>query len=203
MKKNDGFTLVEILIALFIFSILSVLLIGALQLVIRTEAQTEQHAKELQNLQMTLFMMSRDIEQAINRPVLNEHHKEDAALIGSPHQFTLTHLGFTNPFAATGQSHLQRSRYRAEDHQLWRGNGLRLDQSSESPLQEKRLLQDVEVQFAYLDENNHFQANWPSHDQKEPLPKAIQITLTTRFGNITQLYLLPHQVNKNVPATNH
>src|SRR5437762_2019018 len=89
-----GFTLLEILIALFIFTILSFLLTAALRTVINAQSGTEDKALRLRELQMILLTMSRDIEQTVNRPITNAVGKEEAAFVGTENGFVFTHTGF-------------------------------------------------------------------------------------------------------------
>ena len=69
ITKNKGFTLLEILIALFIFTILSMMLVKSLHSVIDLSSRTDQHATRLRQMQMALLILSRDIEQIVDRPI--------------------------------------------------------------------------------------------------------------------------------------
>jgi type II secretion system protein J len=70
MVRRAGFTLLEILIALFIFTIVSMILVSALHNVLNNQAATEKKAHQLAKLQIAMLLMSRDIEQTIrtNKP---------------------------------------------------------------------------------------------------------------------------------------
>ena len=118
--KTAGFTLLEILIALFIFTILSLILAAALHNVIDVSVGTARNAERLRTTQIALLMMSRDIEQVVNRPVLDATGKEEAAFIGKPTYFTLTRAGFANPTGIALQSTLQRTGYYWQQDSLWR-----------------------------------------------------------------------------------
>ena len=111
IKSIRGFTLLEILIALFIFSIISLMLVVALRTVINAQSGTEGKAEHLRTLQMALLIMSRDIEQAVDRPIVNANGKEEAAFIGKPTSFQFTHGGFANPYGSLAHSTLQRTGY--------------------------------------------------------------------------------------------
>src|SRR5690242_2240764 len=95
-NKNGGFTLLEILIALFIFTILSLMLASALHNVIGIQTATENNADRLRKLQIVLLIMSRDIEQTVNRPVMGVNGKEEIAFRGTPLKFEFTHTGLAN-----------------------------------------------------------------------------------------------------------
>src|SRR5947209_8116839 len=87
-KNQQGFTLLELLIALFIFTIISMMLASALHTVIKAQSGSDKNALLLRELQVALLMMSRDVEQTVNRPVLDTTGKEERAFIGTPTSFT-------------------------------------------------------------------------------------------------------------------
>jgi general secretion pathway protein J len=201
MKKNiHGFTLLEILIALFIFTMLSMMLMGALHSVITADSGTEKNAQRLRIAQIALLTMSRDIEQTVDRPVLNTTGTEEAALIGSSRGFTLTHTGFANPMGTLLQSTLQRTRYYWDQGALWRMTWTALDQAPSSRPHAKRLLTEITAaQFEYLDKEGRFYNDWPPDDQKkQSLPRAIRVLLTiSQWGKLSQLYVISAEPNES------
>ena len=203
IDKQSGFTLLEILIALFIFSILSLILAAALRNVIDVTAGTARSADRLRTTQIALLMMSRDIEQAVNRPVLDAAGKEEAAFIGKPTSFTLTRAGFANPTGLALQSSLQRTGYYWNEEALWRNTWAVLDRSPASSAHARHLLANVTAaQFQYLDKDGHFHNEWPVEGQnKQPLPRAIRIHLTiSQWGKLSQLYVISAQPSKTLSA---
>ncbi|MFZ2315921.1 MAG: type II secretion system minor pseudopilin GspJ, partial [Gammaproteobacteria bacterium] len=191
---TKGFTLLEILIALFIFTILSMILVSALHNIIGISSRTERNAEQLRKLQMTLLMVSRDVEQTVDRPIINADGKEEEAFIGTPRGFTLTHTGLANPSGLL-RSTLQRTGYQWRDQALWRITWPVVDQAPQTKAHERRLLGVEKMSFEYLDKNGRFQPNWPAIGQgQEVLPKAVRVTLTiTTWGNLSQLYIIPAQ----------
>lgn len=207
MKNNSskffqrGFTLMEILIALFIFTILSFLMVAALRTVINAQSGSEDKAERLRRLQMALLIMSRDIEQTVDRPVVNSSGKEEVAFIGGPKGFELTHAGFANPTGVLARSTLQRTGYSWNEDTLYRLTWPVLDQTPETKMSKRRLLTDVvEAHFQYLDKEGRFRDAWPlESDTKQPLPRAIRVYLTiAQWGQMSQLYLIPAQSTKNI-----
>lgn len=182
--RNDGFTLMEVLIALFIFSIVSLLLSQGLHTVVNLQGDTEDKAKRLRNLQMGLLVMSRDIEQIVQRPICNASGKEEAAFIGTPDKFTFTHTGYT----------LQRVAYVFGDKGLMRLTWPVLDQVPKTKAAQRLFIDDVtEARFEYLDTQGRFQEKWPADNGEGAaiLPRGVRITLTIKnWGSMTQFYLL-------------
>lgn len=190
----NGFTLLEILIALFIFTILSMILVGALHNVIGISSGTERNAEQLRKLQITLLMVSRDIEQTLDRPIINAGGKQEAAFIGTPRGFVFTHTGIANPTGLL-RSTLQRAGYGWHDQALWRITWPVVDQAPQTKSHERRLLDVEKMSVEYLDKNGQFQPNWPAIGQaQEVLPKAVRITLSiANWGSLSQLYIIPAQ----------
>lgn len=195
MSNNiKGFTLLEILIALFIFTILSMMLVGALHNIIGISSGTERNAEQLRKLQIALLMVSRDVEQTLDRPIINAGGKQEAAFIGTPRGFVLTHAGIANPISLL-KSTLQRAGYEWHDQALWRITWPVVDQAPQTKPHERRLLDVEKMSFEYLDKNGKFQSIWPAVGQgQEVLPKAVRITLSiVNWGRLSQLYIIPAQ----------
>lgn len=196
--NKSGFTLIEILIALFIFTILSMLLMAGLHNVINLQGGTERNAERLRKLQMALLIVSRDIEQAVNRPITNSSGKEERAFKGSAQNITFTHGGLANPNGAVLRSSLQRTRYESHDHALWRVTWPVLDQAPTTKPQERSLLDGVdEIRFQFLDKKGHLQHDWPGEGSSDALPIAVKIILTiSNWGTMSQLYVISAQQEK-------
>lgn len=194
MKNKCGFTLVEILVALFIFTILSMMLVGALRSVIDTQSHTEASAEQLSQLQMALLITSRDIQQAVDRPVTNAQGHQEEAFSGSAHGFRLTHMGYANSVMTQQHSVMQRSAYDWHEDGFWRKTWSAVDQAAGTASHERLLISDVRAaRFDYLDESGHFQTDWPSRSQQAAaLPRAVRLTLTlAKGGTITQVVVIP------------
>jgi general secretion pathway protein J len=194
--ERAGFTLLEILIALFIFSILSILLASALRSVINAQSGTENSAERLRDLQHALLLMSRDVEQTVNRSIKIASGAEEDAFIGTSLGFTFTHTGFANPVGVPGLSALQRARYFYSGGELWRTTWPVLDQAPQTVGRPQKLLANVkEAHFQYLDQENQFQDKWPL-EGRDPriMPRAVKIFLSlAKWGEITQIYIIPVQ----------
>lgn len=194
MRKNNGFTLLEILIALFIFTIVSIIMVSGLRTVLNSQAVTEKQADKLANLQITLLLLSRDIEQAINRPITSAKGGVDPAFIGTPKTLVFTHAGFANPQGQLQRSTLQRSQYSLEKGNLLRETWQVLDQTAKTLPSQRILLDSLsDLRFEYLDQQGKFTNNWPADGiSQSALPRGVRIHLTIKnWGNITQFYLLP------------
>jgi general secretion pathway protein J len=196
--RNDcGFTLLEVLIALFIFTILALMMSAGLRTVINAQSGTERSAERLRDLQLVLVRLSRDVEQIVNRPVKTTSGQEAPALVGNPRGFAFTHGGISGQ--AAQHKGLQRVQYIWSDGGLWRMIWGVLDQAANSPKPSQRKVLDnvTDVKFEYLDVKNAFHPEWPAPGiANQPLPRAVKISLTIAdWGSITQLYVIPVQAN--------
>ncbi|MEO8401437.1 MAG: type II secretion system minor pseudopilin GspJ [Gammaproteobacteria bacterium] len=194
-KKTTGFTLLEIIVALFVFSIVSLIMVSALHNILNIQSGIEKKATRLAQLQIALLLISRDIEQTINRPVANASNKIEG-FIGTPNAITFTHAGLTNPFGQLNRTTLQRTHYQLEESNLIRVTWPVLDQTSETTADKRILLNFVTgLQFDYLDNKGQFQKNWPPLNQPNAiLPRAVRISLAlNNWGKISQLYIIAGQ----------
>jgi general secretion pathway protein J len=197
-KNHGGFTLLELLVALAIFSLIAVMAYGGLETVLRQQARTEENAESLAALQKTYLIMQRDIEQAVPRSIRDEFGDPQAPLIGTS-LFQFTRGGWNNP-ANHPRSTLQRVGYSLEDRQLIRYAWQVLDRAQDSAPTRQPLAADIEsMQVRYLDDAGNWQEQWPplpagSNPAATPtdFPRAIEMTLKhARFGTLTWLFQLP------------
>ncbi len=200
-NHKNGFTLLEILIALFIFSIVSMILVSALHTVFNSQSATAKHAATLTKLQMAFLLMSRDFEQVINRPVTNAKGIVEGPFLGTPDTVTFTHGGVANPFGSLQRSTLQRTQYFLDKEHLVRSIWPVLDQVQKTLPNDRILLRSITaLRFEYLDNQGQFQNNWPPPDQKQTvLPRAVRVIITLEKGGIlSQLYRIPAEIQQQI-----
>jgi general secretion pathway protein J len=198
IRPAAGFTLLEMLVALAIFSLIAVMSYNGLKVVLNTQAATEIQADALAELQKVYLLVQRDIEQVVPRPVRDEYGDEQPALTGED-ALQLTRGGWSNP-AGRLRSSLQRVGYAFEDRYLVRYSWAVLDRAQDSEPQRQVLVGDVEeMTIRYLAANNEWEERWPNPlavtEGNVPvagLPRAVEITLDhERFGPLVWLFRLP------------
>jgi general secretion pathway protein J len=194
-SRVKGFTLLEILIALFIFTIIAVIMTHALHIIFSSQEGTEKRALRLAELQIANLLLSRDIEQAMNRPIINGKNHHESAFQGALDKVSLTHGGESNPGSMALRSTLQRDNYFIEKNSLVREVFPVLDQVQASQSQRRVLLSGIlEGHFDYLDSKGIFHNTWPPADETKAtaLPAAVRITLKLAgWGDFSQLYIIP------------
>jgi general secretion pathway protein J len=199
IRPGNGFTLIELIAAMAIFSLLAVAMYGGTQWVMLEREIILERQGELHQLQRSVRYLSDDFAQLQNRAVRDELGRDSLAalLIDPANQFLveLTHDGWRNP-AGFRRGSLQRVQYRLEDDVLIREYWPVLDRvlGMEGRIQE--LMSGVEkVEFEFLDAGSKWQDDWPplqSDEADAGLPIAIRYRLTTAaFGEITRLVEVP------------
>ncbi len=194
-----GFTLLEILVAVSIFGLISVMAYSGLGGVLRTREVTDIVAKRLAELESAVMILSRDLTQAINRPIRDEFGDTQSAFIGnenSPVLLQFTRGGVGNPLNLT-RSHLRRVAYFLEEGKLQRASWPRLDRSSQVELDRVDLVQDLEsVKLRFMTMNHKYVNQWPPRQARSgkptDLPLGVEITLELKdWGSVTRLFRLP------------
>jgi general secretion pathway protein J len=196
----DGFTLLELLVALAIFGLLAAMSYSGLQAVLEQQSYTEQAADRLGELQKMYLIMQRDIEQIVPRTVRDEFGDAQQPLVGGD-ALQLTRGGWRNP-AGRQRSTLQRVGYAYDDEQLVRYTWSVLDRAQDSEPLQQPLIEDIEnMLLRYLDGNDEWQEQWPDAvagidadpaDTLPALPKAIEVTIEHKtFGTLVWLFQLP------------
>lgn len=206
-KNCRGFTLIELMVALFIYTILSMLLMSGLKSVINAQNGTEIKAEKLHVIQRGMLVLSRDLEQIINRPITNADGTEEPGFIGTIKSLTVTHLGSGDPSGQSLKSNMQRISYAYYDQALWRHVASALDQTVKVEIKKRPLFPGLsKMTFQYLDSEKHWQSVWPSGDNDaDQLPKAIKVSLTFKeWGTLSQIYVVNAQSKKTLsPSEKH
>ena len=116
--QQSGFTLLEVLIAVSITALIGVASTQLLSNVINTKQATDIRSEKLASLQRFNMVVSRDLEQIINRSIRDNYGETQEAILLESGDYPLefTRNGWRNsPVAADARSELQRVAYRSED----------------------------------------------------------------------------------------
>ena len=204
MKQNNnnnkfirGFTLLELLVALSIFSILSVMAYGGLQTVITTKQSSQQAAERIAEIQLVMMRISNDLRQAVTRKVRDEHGDFLSAMQSSKNSdetMRWTRAGYRNP-ARLKRSNVQRVAYKLEQQKLFRITWPVLDRAQDTEAMESEVLLNIEsIEWRFLNNESEWVSAWPEEGEKAglfPLPKAVELTLELQdWGKIRRLILL-------------
>ncbi len=189
IKRNSGFTLLELMIAMVIFSFMSIMAYSALANVFKSnEVITEQETK-LKKLQRSMMFIERDLRQLVLRPKSSGYGQPSLPALDSGLDsegvIEFTRAGNSNPTELL-RSSLQRIRYTLEDKKFNRLSWNFVDHIEAEPIK-ILLLDNVEsLSFRFLDDKNNWQENWASLTKN---PIAVELALEHKnWGKIVRLF---------------
>ena len=200
-KQNPhGFTLLELLVAVAIFAVLSAMAYGGLRNVIDNSQQTEIAMLRLQQVQLAMLKVSRDLTQLSQRSIRDEYGNTSNYILtgqGDDIFIEFTRGGRRNP-AEMLRSHLQRVAYKIEENTLSRLHWPQLDRTQEMLPYESVLLEEVEsASIRFLDNNNEWHNEWPplsatgQLDGSSVALSAIEFTVTLQdWGELVRIFMV-------------
>ncbi|MCW8093274.1 type II secretion system minor pseudopilin GspJ [Alteromonas sp. ASW11-130] len=202
VNGHTGFTLIEILIAMAIFSVIGLAATGILTTVIDSNAVSEERFAKLQRLQRTMLTMERDIQQAVAKPTriageINEVVMRGGELDGSEADaIGFVRSGRHNPRNMLPRSTLQYVGYRLVEGKLERLYSNYVDNVVGYEPKVRVMLEDVNdfrVFFipAEQDNDNDEESDWKESYTSTTLPLAVAFEIESKdFGKIRREFTL-------------
>jgi general secretion pathway protein J len=198
-----GFTLIELMVALFIAAIMFAMGYGALSQGLKSHETLKDQQARLLALQTTVRLLEQDFVQLTPRPVrqaIGDDPAQPALQSGTPGTqpvVALTRGGWANP-AGAQRTGLQRVAYLLEDGTLKREYWTVLDPTLASTTVKRELLGHVKAfSIRYMNVNRQWQDQWPPATVAGAIaqeiilrerPIAVEITLDTEdWGTITRV----------------
>ena len=195
--KSQGFTLLELLVAVAVFAVLSAMAYGGLRNVIDNSRQTDASMQRLQRVQLAMLNISRDFTQLAQRSIRDEYGNSVNYILsgdGGDIFIEFTRGGRRNP-AELLRSHLQRVAYKLEENKLSRLHWPQLDRTQEMQPYDSVLLEDVEnASIRFLDVANEWHNTWPPLDlgaagDDTANLAAVEVTLELQdWGELVRIF---------------
>lgn len=196
MKRARGFTLIEILVAVVVLSIMAVAAYAGLNALIRARESDKRAMQGFKQLQLAMVTMTRDVQQAVARPIRHASGDMAAGMIGGSKnvpELAFTRAGRPNPLQAP-RSGVERIAYGIDDGDLVRYSYPVLDRTVEPTPERRVLLKHVtSMEVSFMDQFGQVSPNWPPlnsepHKYDRIDPVAVTITLDTkRWGKIERV----------------
>jgi len=200
--RSQGFTLVEILVALGIFAVLGLASSQLMTRIIEVRDTVSARGARLAELQRAMDVLQRDVLQATQRPVRDELGDELPALRVAPDvPLELTRLGQRNPLALP-RSEAIRTAYVLADGALVRLIWPVLDRANDTLPLRQTLLTDVdafEVEIVDVSGNEH--GYWPPVGDvgEDPATRlaGIKVAITAApFGDVQRIWEIAQMGNR-------
>lgn len=195
LPYSKGFTLLEVLIAIAIFSVISLSSFTIFDSVIKGDETSQLRSERQNELQRAFLIIERDLTQIARRSVringeapLGQFLQSASDVIDGEQAIGFVRHGWTNPGLLLPRSDMQAVAYQLNDEILQRLHFNFVDAVGGQEPKIRPLITKVKsVTFDYYD-GTKWQESWT----KDDLPLAIAIEIdTTDYGLIRRQYLVP------------
>ncbi len=207
-RRSNGFTLLELVVAIAIFSIISTASAYFIRNVLLAQDRGNEIATQLEDLQKVWLLLQQDIEQVVARSIRDQHGDQQPALSGDQQQLAFTRIGWPllppreilraekkeDSKGVLPRSEVLRVRYYLENEQLMRAYWPVPDQAEDAQPQISTVLSNVksmQLQYVFSTQNAKQQTSdvWPPDPAYFPdapvLPQSVKVTLTfDRYGEL-------------------
>lgn len=189
VNRQRGFTLVEIVISLFIFAVLSVLAWQGLYQIVQVEERSREQTVEQNELSRAWAILVQDLLHLRSRAVRNQFGDLEAAYTTAiqPYEVIFSRGGLPT-IADIIPVGMQRVAYLVTgDQELVRRTWHLMDGYETEQGRDQVILHGVEsIQFEQLDSSNFYQPNWPPINEEmgpRQLPRMLQVRLSMVSGD--------------------
>ncbi len=195
--RINGFTLLEIMVAIAIFAVLAAAAYGGMNSIVRAQIAVRESSDALDALSHALSRFEKDLNQAYSRSSRGAYGTIDAAMLGDSNSLSVTSMAIVATAAGPSATPVR------VRHALINGRWLRtqtaaLDLAPNTPEAARLILNDFSgASFRYLDAQLREHDRWPPANAAlegvgpDILPRAVELRLTSkRFGEIRRLIAL-------------
>jgi general secretion pathway protein J len=192
-----GFTLIEVLVALLILSVMSALGYSTYKAARISAERTQESLKRTREIEFGLRVMLQDFAQAVPRPIRDPLGSSRLPAfrggLGAPTLLDLTRAGWSNT-AGLQRSTLQRVSYVLTGDKFQRSYQTVLDPTTQNtPIVQDLLTGVTSIKFNFLDANQAWNTQWPPPTLPSPeslwtRPVAVEIIIEFKdWGHVRRL----------------
>ncbi|WP_260483129.1 type II secretion system minor pseudopilin GspJ [Sphingomicrobium flavum] len=201
---RNGFTLIEMMVALAIFAMLSAGGVLLLRGSADTQSAVERQLSSLSSMERVRLLLAADLSQALARPTRAGDGSNRPAFTGDASAMRFVRGGF-EALSDEPEPDLARIRWSQEAGRIVRRQYGRLD-GGDDPALDAELLENVEgLALAYRDASGGWVNAWPDGSGLA-LPRAVRVTLTRAATPIEMIFAIPsagqepQQLDADAPA---
>ena len=189
--RHLGFTLIEILIALAVFSVLAIIAYRGVARMATVKLALDADNRKWRELTVALARMDDDFSQVAARPYRDEGGTAQPSVRGSAGAIDAN--GAQIELIRFDSGKLVHLGYRLKDTHLELLLWNTLDLAPRTAPTALPLLDHVtKFDLRYLDRNGQWQLAWSQTPQVNQVPRAVEVTLSLESGEtVTRLFLLP------------
>jgi general secretion pathway protein J len=198
MRKEEGYTLIEVIVALAIFAIVSTMTAGVMLQAFETKKRLAAQTDVFNELHVIVTLMRRDIAQITNRAIRGSEGRLYPPFIGESNYTEFTRSGYVNPNGVLQSSGLKRVAYLCGHGQLTRRSWAAVDSPSRKDITDQVMLEHLKhCSLAYFSKSHEHMPSWrpyaASQEQKSTfIPAAIELSIELeRYGAATFLFPIP------------
>jgi general secretion pathway protein J len=196
-RSARGFTLIEVLVVLLIFSIIGMIGARMVSRVLDNDRVLSERGARLAEVQRSMQILQRDILQLSTRGIRDQlGDPVEPLLIGADGMIEFTRSGWRNPLQRP-RSELQRVGYILQDDTLYRAYWMVLDRAPDSEPNLQALLSGVtQIEFVALDAGGNEYTFWPpaGDTRSEPASQLAGVVLRMEvapFGVVERVWPVP------------
>lgn len=205
-KKQNGLTLIEVLIAVTILALIGTISYQSLDATINSKEVVEEHLQELARIDRAWLLMEADLRNVVNFQVTQTYGPGSGGTIeplmlsnnDGDYWMTLLRGGHANPLGFI-RTEMIRVGYRVQDETLWRDVWYDLSSRDVDKARQQKIIEGVDsVEIRALSPTaNSYSAGpwldrWPEGQNPADSPLAVEIKLTLKDEehDISRLFAL-------------